>query len=90
MNAVEEETFSVLQEECAEVIVAVSKIFRFGLDGKKPETNQTNIQHLEEELGDLICIVEILEAQGLISAANVREAVKNKQEKLKKWTNILK
>ena len=90
MEKVHKETLSVLQEECAEVIVAISKIFRFGLDGKKPDIDQTNIQHLEEEIGDLICMVEILEAQGLISASNVRTAVANKQEKLKKWTKILK
>lgn len=90
MDKVHKETLSVLQEECAEVIVAVSKIFRFGVDGKKPEIDQTNIQHLEEELGDLICMIEILEAQGVVSADRIRIAVANKQEKLKKWTKILK
>lgn len=89
MNTIEKETLSVLQEECAEVVVAVSKIFRFGLEGKKPDTEQTNIEHLEEELGDLLCMIDILQEKGLISKGNVETAIVNKREKLKKWTNIL-
>ena len=53
MNSKIKETMDILQEECAEVIVAISKISRFGLDNVKPGKPLTNRQHLAEELGDL-------------------------------------
>ena len=52
MNSKEKEVMDILQEECAEVIQAVSKISRFGLDNLKPGKPKTNRDHLEEELGD--------------------------------------
>ena len=43
----EEEVMAILQEECAEVIQAISKINRFGMDNIKPGKPKTNRQHLE-------------------------------------------
>ena len=40
------EVMDILQEECAEVIQAVSKIRRFGIDNAKHNTGQTNREHL--------------------------------------------
>ena len=50
----------ILQEECAEVVVAVSKIGRFGMDNFKPGKPKTNREHLEEELGDVLAMIDIL------------------------------
>ena len=50
----------ILQEECAEVIQAVSKCSRFGIDNYKPGKPLTNREHLEEELGDLLAMVDIM------------------------------
>ena len=47
------EILDITQEECAEVVVAISKISRFGIDNYKPGKPLTNRQHLEEEVGDL-------------------------------------
>ena len=45
------EILSITIEEAAEIIQAISKIFRFGIDTSwKGETNR---EHLEEEIGDL-------------------------------------
>ena len=49
-----QEILLILQEECAEVTQAISKCFRFGLDNFKPGKPKTNLEHLEDELGDLI------------------------------------
>ena len=49
MNAREKEVMDILQEECAEVIQAVSKINRFGADNVKPGKPKTNREQLEEE-----------------------------------------
>ncbi len=88
MNAKEKEVMDILQEECAEVIQAVSKVSRFGIDNVKPGKPKTNREHLEEELGDLLAMVDIMLEQGIVSWGNLEVAKKAKIEKLKKWSNI--
>ena len=60
MNDNTKEILLILQEECAEVTQAVSKCFRFGMYKIKPNKPMTNIQMLEEEVGDLMAMVELL------------------------------
>jgi NTP pyrophosphatase (non-canonical NTP hydrolase) len=48
----------IVQEECAEVIQAISKVFRFGPNREWEGT--TNKHNLEIELGQLICCIELL------------------------------
>ena len=82
------EVMDILQEECAEVIQAISKISRFGLDNLKPGKPKTNREHLEEELGDLYAMIEILQELDVVSWTNIELAAEAKREKLKKWSNI--
>jgi len=84
------EVMDILQEECAEVIQAVSKIRRFGIDNYKPGKPKTNREHLEEELGDLYAMIEILQDMDIVSWTNIEKAAEAKKEKLKKWSNIYK
>lgn len=82
------EVMDILQEEAAEVIQAVSKISRFGIDNFKPGKPKTNREHLEEELGDLLAMIDILEEKGAINPLNLEVAKRAKIEKLKQWSNI--
>jgi NTP pyrophosphatase (non-canonical NTP hydrolase) len=82
------EILCITQEECAEVSQAVSKIFRFGWDSVHPKTGVNNKEHLEEEVGDLLCMVDILIEKCIISDSAVNEARKAKREKLKVWSEI--
>jgi NTP pyrophosphatase (non-canonical NTP hydrolase) len=82
------EVMDILQEECAEVIQAVSKISRFGIDNFKPGKPKTNREHLEEELGDMLAMIDILKEMGVVSGACLETAKYAKIEKLKKWSNI--
>lgn len=82
------ETMHILQEECAEVTQAASKIFRFGFDESWPEGAATNRQKFEEEIGDLLAMVDILIENSVISDGNVNAARQNKKKKLLKWSNI--
>lgn len=84
------EVMDILQEECAEVIQAVSKISRFGLDNLKPGKPKTNREHLEEEIGDLMAMVTILLDKGIVTRVNLDKAEAAKIEKLKQWSNIFK
>jgi len=89
MNEQTKELLLILQEECAEVTQAVSKCMRFGPDQMKPGKNRTNINMLEEEIGDLFAMVELLTDLNIgVSNDGIEQAKKNKFEKLKKWSNL--
>ncbi len=88
MNSKEKEILDITQEECAEVIVAISKISRFGLDNIKPGKPKTNREHLAEELGDLQAMIDLCIKFGLVGSEQVSIAADNKIAKLKKWSNI--
>jgi NTP pyrophosphatase (non-canonical NTP hydrolase) len=88
MNSKEKEILDITQEECAEVIVAVSKISRFGLDNFKPGKPLTNRQHLAEELGDLQAMINLCIDYNLVNKDEVLTASNNKIAKLKQWSNI--
>ena len=82
------EVMDILQEEAAEVIQAVSKISRFGIDNFKPGKPKTNREHLEEELGDMLAMIDILLEKSVVSLEHLEIAKRAKIEKLKKWSNI--
>jgi len=89
MHKKDQEVMSILQEECAEVIQAVSKIQRFGFDTRWPEDSPLdNRGRLEEELGDLLAMVQLLIAQRLVNEQHLETAMQAKLEKLKKWSGI--
>jgi NTP pyrophosphatase (non-canonical NTP hydrolase) len=90
MNSKIEEALNILQEECAEVVQAVSKCRRFGPNNHKPNKPKTNVECLEEEIGDLLAMVDILVDAGFINLDNLHKAKYNKIEKLKVWSNIFK
>jgi NTP pyrophosphatase (non-canonical NTP hydrolase) len=89
MNDDLREIMLILQEECAEVTQAVSKCMRFGPDQMKPGKERTNINMLEEEIGDLFAMVELLvDLQVGVSIQGIQDAKMRKFEKLKQWSNL--
>jgi NTP pyrophosphatase (non-canonical NTP hydrolase) len=86
MNEREREILLILQEESAEVIQAVSKVFRFGWDSEW--NGQTNREHLTEEVGDYLAMIQIMVDTGMINEYAIDTANRNKIEKLKKWSTI--
>jgi len=80
------EILCITQEECAEVTQAISKIFRFGIDTSW--NGQTNQERLEEETGDLMAMISLLQTKNIIREEKVIEAWNNKMTKLSKWSNI--
>jgi len=87
-NAIDSEILLITQEECAEVTQAISKVFRFGMDDE--HNGQTNREHLEEEIGDLMCMIDLLIDSGMVSEAAVMAAKNEKMHKLGTWSNIFK
>ena len=89
MNDKEREILVITQEECAEVIVEISKCFRFGPDQMMEGVDVTNIQRLQKELGDMQAMVELLVDNKVgITTQGLKEAKKAKFEKLKVWSNL--
>lgn len=73
--------FDKLQEEAAEIIQAVSKIRRFGLDNHHPDRQETNLQELVGELEDFLALVACLEADKVLdltlSQSNLQSKFRN-------------
>lgn len=89
MNEEMREVMLILQEECAEVTQAVSKCMRFGPDQMKPGKNRTNLNMLEEEIGDLLAMIELLTDMNIgITTDGLFAARTKKFEKLKQWSNL--
>ena len=89
MNDDLREVMLILQEECAEVTQAISKCFRFGPDQMKPGKDRTNINMLEEEIGDMFAMVELLTDLDVgVTVEGIQQAKMKKFEKLKIWSDL--
>lgn len=75
------ELLVITMEECGELIEACSKAIRC-------EDYYDNSKLLEE-LGDVQCMIELILDNELLSWEDVRDRIKVKKEKLKKYTNLL-
>jgi NTP pyrophosphatase (non-canonical NTP hydrolase) len=87
MDDKQREILVIAQEECAEVIQEISKIFRFGIN-EKHKDGMLHQEKLETEVGDLLCMISLMTQHGLIRPEQVSAAVENKQSKLKQWSKI--
>ena len=86
MTESEKQILLICQEECAEVTQAISKVFRFGMDGLY--NGRTNYQRLTEEAGDLICMLSLMMETGLLDENAVEKAAMQKRNKLQEWSNV--
>jgi NTP pyrophosphatase (non-canonical NTP hydrolase) len=91
MNDKIKEALIITQEECAEVIQAVSKVMRFGFDSCYPtEDSASTKECLTMEVGQLLCMVNILIEQGVIDEDAMIAAMEHKKTKLETWSNLFK
>jgi NTP pyrophosphatase (non-canonical NTP hydrolase) len=75
------ELMTILMEECAELTVAASKIIRFG-DSKE------NLLRLQEEVGDVMCMLNLLHEYDMVSWVDVDQQADRKYEKLKMFSDL--
>ena len=76
-----EEALVILMEECGELTQACSKMIR-----SKGKTKYE--RNLQDEVGDVVCMIEILKMNGLVNDKQIEERVKEKKEKLMKWSML--
>lgn len=74
-----EEMLVITMEECGELIQACSKMIR-----TKGKTK--HLHNLQDEIGDVMTMIEILRDGGFVSDKQIADRVKVKKEKLMKWS----
>ena len=89
MNSQEREVMNILSEECAEVIQAISKIRRFGLDNSH-KSGKTQRENLTQEIGDFLLLVDLLYSYGVFTEAQIHQAKIQKSIKLQEFSSIYK
>ena len=82
-----QEILDILQEECGEVVVAISKVRRFGIDNSYKDGG-TQREHLIQELGDVTLMIELLKAHNVFTEAELHQATVRKSQKLVEWSKI--
>jgi hypothetical protein len=81
------ERLNCLQEECAEIVQAASKILRFGYENKHPRRpdGQTNREHLEEEIGNLTVILDFMVQGGDVEEEKIYVSAEEKKKTIGKY-----
>ena len=83
-----QEALDILQEECAESIVEVSKVRRFGFDQVHYKSGISHRTHLSMELGDVLAMIDILVEQGVVERQTLENFATQKKHKLTQWSTI--
>jgi NTP pyrophosphatase (non-canonical NTP hydrolase) len=88
MNTKIQDILDMLQEECAEIIQNISKCRRFGMENVYLKGTGTQREQLVQEIGDVMLLVELLQAQQVFTEKELHDAKILKGAKLAKWSNI--
>tara|TARA_B100001248_G_scaffold237686_1_gene201817 strand:- start:16 stop:261 length:246 start_codon:yes stop_codon:yes gene_type:complete len=76
-----QELLTITMEECGELIQACSKAIRCD--------DYHDNEKLIEEIGDVMCMIELLQQYDLVSYQEIDERVIEKRKKLEKWSNLI-
>jgi len=78
-----QELLTITMEECGELIQACSKLIRF----EKDEC-PNDMSNLQDEIGDLMCMIELLKRDGLVTEEQIKDRMFLKEQKLMKWSSL--
>jgi len=81
------EILVIAQEEAAEVIQEISKVLRFGIENLHRD-GITHRAKLESEVGDLLCMIDIMIDNRLIDPVQIEISKQAKMSKLRRYSNI--
>lgn len=81
-SALLQQLMILTMEECGELTQACSKIMRHGF-GKKQRKN------FIEEIGDVQCMIELLQEYDYILYTEIEERIKVKRAKLSEWSDLV-
>ena len=75
-----QELMTITMEECGELIQSCSKAIRCD--------DYENNDDLKEEIGDVMCMLELIKESGLISQREIDNQITIKRMKLMKWSKL--
>ena len=87
IDSKQREILIITQEEAAEVIQEISKVFRFGIDDSHRD-GMTHRRRLTTEVGDLLAMIDLMVDARLIDPAEIEIAKQAKTVKLRKYSSI--
>jgi len=73
----------IASEECGELIQVLSKILRKG------KVDDRYRENLVEELGDVYCMIDLMQKYDLVSWKELEDRAEVKRKKLEKWSNLI-
>ena len=76
-----EELMVITMEECGELIQACSKAIR---------TQDYKRDDLKDEIGDVLCMIELMKEKRLVNGRELKNQVELKKLKLMKWSKLIK
>ena len=90
MENAQTEALDILQEECGELIVILSKVKRFGLMSENPEAPGVSArQRLVQEIGDVLALADLMCRHHHIGTLEIEFAKQRKFDKLKLYSKHL-
>ena len=75
-----QELLTITAEECGELIQACSKALR---------RQDLDDENLRNEIGDVMCMIELLQEWDIVSWTEIEDRVEYKRNKLKKWSELI-
>lgn len=75
-----QELLTITAEECGELIQACAKAMR---------KQDIDLENLKDEIGDVMCMIELLQEWDVISWTEIEDRVEYKRNKLKQWSGLV-
>ena len=75
-----QELLTITAEECGELIQACSKAMR---------KQDIDLENLKDEIGDVMCMIELLQEWDIVSWTEIENRVEHKRNKLKQWSGLV-
>ena len=75
-----QELLVITMEECGELIHACSKALR---------RQDIDDQNLRDEIGDVMCMIELMQEWDIVGWTEIENRVEHKRDKLKQWSGLV-
>ena len=81
------ELMIITMEECGELTQACSKVLRTMT--QEGDVRADALEKLIQEVGDVMCMIELMEDHGLMKRSEILAGVDAKREKLRRWSELI-
>ncbi len=81
------ELMIITMEECGELTQACSKVLR--TMSQEGDVRADALDKLIQEVGDVMCMIELMEDHGLMKRTEILAGVDAKRAKLRRWSNLI-